>query len=94
MNNDLLPEYNFDYTKASPNRFATTSEKSMLQTIPGIYKNGKIELSQTPQGITESSVFVTFLPTQPTTWPEIIINHQGIADNIIFESYRDIEKID
>ena len=89
MNNDLLPEYNFDYTKASPNRFTTTSEKSMLQTIPGIYKNGKIELSQTPQGITESSVFVTFLPTKPTTWPEIIINHQGIADNIIFESYRD-----
>ena len=73
MNNDLLPEYNFDYTKARPNRFTTTSEKSMLQTIPGIYKNGKIELSQTPQGITESSVFVTFLPTKPTTWPEIIM---------------------
>jgi hypothetical protein len=24
---DLLPEYNFDYTKARPNRFATTSVK-------------------------------------------------------------------
>jgi hypothetical protein len=86
---DLLSEYNFDYTKASPNRFGTTSEKSMLQTIPGIYKNGKIELSETPQGITESSVFVTFLPAKPTTWPEKIINHQGIEENIIFESDRD-----
>lgn len=24
---DLLPEYNFDYTKARPNRFAATSQK-------------------------------------------------------------------
>ncbi|MDD1428121.1 hypothetical protein MEO94_27455 [Dolichospermum sp. ST_sed9] len=32
---------------------------------------------------------VTFLPTKPTTCPEIIINHEGIAENIIFESYRD-----
>lgn len=24
---DLLPEYNFDYTKARPNRFTATSEK-------------------------------------------------------------------
>ncbi|MFM6070250.1 MAG: hypothetical protein ACKPCI_27785 [Dolichospermum sp.] len=61
----------------------------MLQTIQGIYKNGQIELSEIPQGITESYVFVTFLPTKPTTWPEIIIHHQGIAENIIFESYRD-----
>jgi hypothetical protein len=61
----------------------------MLQTIQGIYKNGQIELSETPQGITESYVFVTFLQTKPTAWPEIIIQHQGIAENIIFESYRD-----
>lgn len=61
----------------------------MLRTIEGIYKNGKIELSETPTGITESSVFVTFLETKPTTWPEIIMQHQGIAENIIFESYRD-----
>jgi hypothetical protein len=26
---DLLPEYNFDYTKARPNRFATTSENKI-----------------------------------------------------------------
>jgi hypothetical protein len=33
----------------------------MLQTIEGIYRNGKIELTEIPQGITESRVFVTFL---------------------------------
>ena len=26
---DLLPEYNFDYTKARPNRFATISENKI-----------------------------------------------------------------
>lgn len=29
MNNDLLPEYNFDYTKARPNRFTNTSENKI-----------------------------------------------------------------
>jgi hypothetical protein len=37
----------------------------MLKTIQGIYRNGNIELAETPQGITESQVFVTFLPNQP-----------------------------
>jgi hypothetical protein len=27
---DLLPKYNFDYTKARPNRFATTSENKII----------------------------------------------------------------
>ena len=26
---DLLPEYNFDYSKARPNRFATSSDKAI-----------------------------------------------------------------
>ncbi|MGH1394576.1 MAG: hypothetical protein ACRAVC_11155 [Trichormus sp.] len=61
----------------------------MLKTIEGIYKNGKIELAETPQGITESRVFVTFVETKPTIWPESIIEHQGVTENIVFESYRD-----
>ena len=61
----------------------------MLRTIEGIYKNGKIELAQTPQGIIESKVFVTFLETKTTNWPETIIQHQGVVESIIFESYRD-----
>lgn len=61
----------------------------MLRTIEGIYKNGKIELAETPQDITESRVFVTFLETKPMTWPEKIMQHQGVVESIIFESYRD-----
>ncbi|GAA6622484.1 hypothetical protein [Scytonema sp. NUACC26] len=61
----------------------------MLQTIEGIYKNGKIELAETPEGISESRVFVTFLETKPTHWSEIIMQYQGVAETIIFESYRD-----
>ncbi|NMG21996.1 hypothetical protein [Brasilonema bromeliae] len=61
----------------------------MLQTIEGIYRNGKIELTEMPQGITESRVFVTFLETKSTTWSEMIMQHQGVAESIIFESYRD-----
>ncbi|MEH1907397.1 MAG: hypothetical protein V7L05_16580 [Nostoc sp.] len=36
----------------------------MLQTIQGIYRNGKIELAEVPQDITESQVFVTFLTSK------------------------------
>ncbi|MBE9007356.1 hypothetical protein IQ259_20355 [Fortiea sp. LEGE XX443] len=61
----------------------------MLKTIQGTYKNGKIELDEIPQGITESQVFVTFLETKTTTWPKTIMEYQGVEENIIFESYRD-----
>ncbi|MFW9257832.1 hypothetical protein [Nostoc sp. CALU 546] len=61
----------------------------MLKTIQGIYKNGKIELAETPEGITESLVFVTFLGTKPSQWPEIIMQYSGIKESIIFESYRE-----
>ena len=61
----------------------------MLQTIQGTYKNGKIELAETPQGMTESVVFVTFLETKPTTWSAVIMQYQGVTESIIFESYRD-----
>ncbi|MEA5552766.1 hypothetical protein VB713_17625 [Anabaena cylindrica UHCC 0172] len=30
---DLLPEYNFDYSKARPNRFASTSENRITVTL-------------------------------------------------------------
>ncbi len=61
----------------------------MLKTIEGIYRNGKIELVETPEGITESRVFVTFLETKSTIWPDTVMQHQGVVENIIFESYRD-----
>lgn len=34
----------------------------MLKSIEGIYKNGKVELAETPQDVTEAKVIVTFLP--------------------------------
>ena len=40
----------------------------MLQAIEGIYKNGKIELTEVPTGISESRVIVTFL--QPESTPQ------------------------
>ena len=34
----------------------------MLAAIEGHYRNGKIELNEVPEGISESRVIVTFLP--------------------------------
>ncbi len=39
----------------------------MLQAIQGVYKNGIIELTEVPTGISESRVIVTFLQTESTT---------------------------
>lgn len=61
----------------------------MLKTIQRIYKNGKIELDETPHGITESLVLVNFLEGKPSQWPETIMQYQGVTESIIFESYRD-----
>jgi len=36
----------------------------MLQTIQGMYRNGKVELAEIPKDITESQVFVTFFKPQ------------------------------
>ena len=35
----------------------------MLQTVEGIYRDGKIELSETPEDVREARVIVTFLPS-------------------------------
>lgn len=34
----------------------------MITTVEGIYKRGKVELFETPVGVQESRVLVTFLP--------------------------------
>ncbi len=36
----------------------------MLKTVEGVYKNGTIHLSETPEGVSESRVIVTFLVEQ------------------------------
>ena len=35
----------------------------MLQTVKGIYKKGKIELSEIPKNILEGEVLITFMET-------------------------------
>ncbi|MBD2315662.1 hypothetical protein [Phormidium tenue] len=61
----------------------------MLKTVQGIYKNGQIRLTEVPQGILESTVFVTFLENKIATWSDLILQHQGFAESINFESYRE-----
>ena len=39
----------------------------MIQTVEGVFRNGKVELLETPPNIPESRVIVTFLP--PVTGP-------------------------
>lgn len=39
----------------------------MLQTIEGIYKNGKIELKEIPKDISQSEVLITFLSENKNT---------------------------
>jgi hypothetical protein len=36
----------------------------MLQSIEGIYKDGKVELAELPSDVSESRVIVTFLETK------------------------------
>jgi hypothetical protein len=35
----------------------------MLKSVEGIYKDGKVELLETPDDVAEARVIVTFLPT-------------------------------
>ena len=37
-----------------------------LTTVEGIYKNGVVELTETPAGMEEANVLVTFLPSVPS----------------------------
>jgi hypothetical protein len=39
----------------------------MLKTIEGIYKNGKIELKEIPEDISQSEVLITFLSSNKNT---------------------------
>jgi hypothetical protein len=39
---------------------------SMLKSVEGIYRQGKIELLETPPDVTEARVVVTFLPSGGT----------------------------
>ncbi len=36
----------------------------MLQTVEGVYRNGRIELAETPEKISQAKVIVTFVEIQ------------------------------
>ena len=55
----------------------------MLQTVKGVYRNGKIELTEIPQNILESQVLITFIET---TTPENIVVKSSTAE--LFSSLR------
>ena len=45
----------------------------MLTTVEGIYRAGRIELTETPAGIEQAPVLVTFLPrSQSETAPQAL----------------------
>ncbi|MBW4621144.1 MAG: hypothetical protein KME17_17520 [Cyanosarcina radialis HA8281-LM2] len=53
----------------------------MLQTIEGIYQNGKIQLVESPVGIAEGRVIVTFLETKLPQQPEQIMRFGMFANS-------------
>jgi hypothetical protein len=43
-------------------RRTSTEKKSMLKAVEGIFREGKVELLETPPDVKEARVVVTFLP--------------------------------
>ncbi len=53
----------------------------MLNTVEGIYRDGRIELMETPAEITEARVIVTFLPLdQPAATNGVDLRVRGIDE--------------
>ena len=54
----------------------------MIQTVEGIFRNGRVELLEAPQDVQEARVIVTFLPVvapggEPTFTPEEFAELRG-----------------
>jgi hypothetical protein len=48
---------------------------AMLKSVEGIYKDGKVELLETPDNVDEARVIITFLPS-----PGIDLRARGIDE--------------
>jgi hypothetical protein len=61
----------------------TVETLNMIQTVEGVFRNGKVELLESPQGIHAARVIVTFLPGavgpegEPSFTPEEIADLRG-----------------
>ncbi|WP_414575190.1 hypothetical protein [Anabaena sp. CCY 9402-a] len=53
----------------------------MLQSIEGVYKNGKVELTELPLDISESIVIVTFLESKKPQQPQQIMQFGMFSGN-------------
>lgn len=51
-----------------------------MQTVEGIYKNGRVILAEVPPDVTESKVLVTFLETENIDLPERGIDKEQAAE--------------
>jgi hypothetical protein len=49
LDDDLLPEYDFDYTKAKPNRFATRVNQPLLKVV--VLDSGVAQVFTTPESV-------------------------------------------
>lgn len=54
----------------------------MLKAIEGVYKNGKIELDETPLDLSDSRVIVTFLEPNSASQAEQMIRFGMFAGSI------------
>jgi hypothetical protein len=58
-------------------------EPDMIQTVEGVFKNGRVELLEAPENISEARVIVTFLPDAigptdgPSFTPEEVADLRG-----------------
>lgn len=54
----------------------------MLLTIPGVYENGVIKLSEKPEGIDFSKVLVTLIPQPDTdeTWESMNLSKNAFEE--------------
>ena len=52
----------------------------MLQTVEGIYRDGKIELLEQPAEVSEARVIVTFIGAEVTRSNEVDLRARGIEE--------------
>ncbi len=66
----------------------------MLTTVEGVYKDGEIELSEKPDGLTASRVLVTFLPESNGSSPKAAPKQGQMIYKGMFKTDRDLTEED
>ena len=58
---------------------------TMLLTVEGIYKDGKVELAEMPAGVKQAKVLVTFLQSETNTPPRLMVYGQFAGERMSSE---------